>query len=92
LDVPGAIYTLASGINNQGTVVGSYLDASGNHGYIWSKGKFVTVDAAIPGAVGTGWYYVNEHGDLAGTYGDASGVFHAVIALRVNGNADQGGQ
>ena len=92
LDVPGAIYTLASGINNQGTVVGSYLDASGNHGYIWSKGEFVTVDAAIPGAVGTGWYYVNEHGDLAGTYGDASGVFHAVIALRVNGNADQGCQ
>jgi len=50
------------------------------------------VDAAIPGAVGTGWYYVNEHGDLAGTYGDASGVFHAVIALRVNRSADQGGR
>jgi hypothetical protein len=87
LDVPGAIYTLASGINNQGTVVGSYLDASGNHGYIWSNGEFVTVDAAIPGAVGTGWFSVNEHGDLAGVIGDASGVFHAVIALRVDGDA-----
>ena len=87
LDVPGAIYTLASGINNQGAVVGSYLDASGNHGYIWSKGNFVTVDASIPGAIGTGWYVSNERGDLAGVYGDASGVFHAVIALRVDGDS-----
>jgi len=92
LDVPGAIYTLAQGINNQGVVAGAYLDASGNHGFISSKGKFVTVDVNIPGALGTGWYGSNEHGDLAGVFGDASGVIHAVIALRVNGNADRGGQ
>ncbi len=84
LDVPGAILTLAQGINNQGVVVGAYLDATGNHGFIWSKGHFVTVDASIPGSVGTGWYSSNEHGDLAGVIGDASGVFHAVIALRVD--------
>ncbi len=88
INVPGAIYTLGQGINNQGVVVGSYLDANGHHGFIWSKGKFVTVDAAIPGAVGTGWYDSNEHGDLAGVIGDASGVFHAVIAERVDGEGN----
>jgi probable HAF family extracellular repeat protein len=88
IDVPGAIYTLANGINNQGTVVGSYLDASGNHGFIWSKGKFVTVDVSIPGSLGTGWFCSNEHGDLAGVHQDASGVFRAVIALRVDRDDD----
>ncbi len=39
-NVPGAIYTLAQGINKQGVVDGAYMDANGNHGFIWSKGQF----------------------------------------------------
>ena len=55
INVPGAIYTVAQGINNQGAVAGAYLDANGHHGFIWSKGQFVTVDVPIPGSLGTGW-------------------------------------
>jgi hypothetical protein len=86
---PGAIYTLAQGINNQGAVAGSYLDATGNHGFIWYKGKFTTVDAPVSGSLGTGWYYVNDHGDLAGVYMDSSHAFRAVIAERVDEDADR---
>jgi hypothetical protein len=85
---PGATYTLALGINNQGAVAGAYLDASGHHGFIWLKGKFVTVDVNIPGSLGSEWFYSNEHGDLAGVYMDASHEFRAVIAERVDGDAD----
>jgi hypothetical protein len=85
---PGAYYTFGTGINNQGVLAGAYGDASGHHGFIWSKGKLVTVDAPIPGSLGTGWYYVNDHGDLAGLYMDASQVFRAVIAERVEADAD----
>jgi len=88
INVPGATYTLAQGINNQGDVAGSYLDANGHHGFIWSKGEFVTVDAPIPGSLGTGWFYVNDHGDLAGVYMDATQVFRAVIAERLDGDGD----
>jgi probable HAF family extracellular repeat protein len=35
IDFPGAIYTVALGINDQGVIVGRYVDASGNeHGFI----------------------------------------------------------
>lgn len=85
LDVPGALATLAYGINNLTVVTGLYFDASGSpHGYFWSRGQFVTVDTTIPGAVGVLWYGSNDQGDLAGYFNDTNGVFHAVIALRVD--------
>jgi uncharacterized membrane protein len=34
LDVPGAIWTGASGINDSGQIVGSYEDAGGTHGFL----------------------------------------------------------
>ena len=77
---------MAYGINNLTVVTGLYFDASNNpHGYFWSQGKFVTVDTTIPGAVGVLWYGSNDQGDLAGYFNDTNGVFHAVIALRVDG-------
>jgi hypothetical protein len=86
---PGALYTLAFGINNQGVVTGLYVDPDhSHHGYFWSKGKFVTVDANIPGSVGSLWYGSNEHGDLAGLYFDTSHAPHAVIAERLDGGGD----
>jgi uncharacterized membrane protein len=49
LDFPGASQTLALGINESGTVVGSWdlLDADGNlleeHGFTWKNGAFTEV-------------------------------------------------
>lgn len=86
---PGAIYTLALGINNLGVVSGEYVDANHvHHGYFWRNGQFVTVDVNIPGALGNEWYGSNEHGDLAGVYMDAGHEFRAVIAERLDGDAD----
>jgi hypothetical protein len=40
IDYPGATYTLASGINCQGDVVGSYIDAAGKrHGFFLSRAR-----------------------------------------------------
>jgi probable HAF family extracellular repeat protein len=87
LDAPGAIYTVAFGINNKGQVVGLYEDAShDHHGYIWTEGTFVTVDATIAGSIGSEWFGSNEHGDLAGLYKDAAHVEHAVVGLRIDGD------
>jgi hypothetical protein len=45
IDVPGAVWTIASGINNSGQVVGS--DSNGD-GFLWSASSFTTID--VPGA------------------------------------------
>jgi probable HAF family extracellular repeat protein len=40
IDVPGAAATVASDINNRGTIVGDYFDADGNdHGFIAKPAK-----------------------------------------------------
>jgi hypothetical protein len=59
--------------------------AASQHGFIWSKGQFITVDANVSGSIGTEWIVINDHGDLAGIYFDASHAAHAVIAFRVDG-------
>jgi len=85
LTVPGAAYTIANGINNEGVVTGLYVNPdTSHHGFIWSKGQFITVDANVAGSIGTEWIGLNDLGDLAGIYFDASHAPHAVIALRVD--------
>ena len=50
LAVPGARSTIASGINDAGTIiVGAYIDTSGrDHGFLWQGGSFTALD--VPGA------------------------------------------
>ena len=87
LDVPGANFTLAFAINNRGEVPGLYQDASGYHGFLWSHGKYFTVDTDIAGADGVEWIGINDNGDLAGfaeLTTDAGTVQTAVIALRLD--------
>jgi probable HAF family extracellular repeat protein len=48
LEVLGAVSTNAQGINARGDVVGIYTDTAGlQHGFLWSRGKFATID--VPG-------------------------------------------
>jgi hypothetical protein len=87
-NAPGALYTLAFGINNLGVVAGCYVNPdTSHHGYVWSQGKFVTVDVTLPAANGTLWYGSNDHGDLAGVYYSGTNhVENAVVAYRQDGD------
>jgi hypothetical protein len=39
IDVPGAIYTEAYGINPRGQIVGPYFDSTGEHGFLATPKK-----------------------------------------------------
>jgi probable HAF family extracellular repeat protein len=68
IDVPGSYYTTAYGINNAGTVVGSYNNASGapDHGFLYSGGNFATID--VPGAYATQVLGINNAGQIVGAF------------------------
>jgi uncharacterized membrane protein len=70
IDFPGAVNTVAWGINNRSQVVGSYTKSDGSrHGFVWSRGMFTSVD--IPGGMQTEVFGINFKGDLVGFYLDA---------------------
>jgi probable HAF family extracellular repeat protein len=69
LDVPGSLNTTASGINDAGQVVGSYMDGSlGVHGFVYSAGTFTTVD--VPGRTDAVVNDINDVGQMVGFSGD----------------------
>src|ERR1700690_2721154 len=62
---PGAISTVAFGINNSGYVVGEYFDISGNrHGFVTNGKTFQTLD--YPGAAATSAGAINDWGQIVG--------------------------
>jgi uncharacterized membrane protein len=66
-DVPGAVSTIASGINARGDIVGTYIDASGRrHGFAQRDGIITTID--YPGAAGTEARGIGPSGDIVGFY------------------------
>jgi uncharacterized membrane protein len=66
IDVPGAVATRAFGINPSGDVVGSYTDATGTWGYLWSDGEFTRI--VFPGARHSEAWGINPRGDIVGRY------------------------
>lgn len=74
IDVPGAVGTLATGINARGHVVGIYYDAAGNsHGFLLRRGGFLTVDVpgtlvGVSGTLQTEANGINAAGDIVGDY------------------------
>ena len=78
LDVPGALLTVAEGINDPGQIGGLYVDADGNqHGFVLSNGVYTTID--VPGSVLTGVFSINAQGQIVGSYDDAGGVSHGFV-------------
>ena len=87
IDVPGATWTEADGINSSGQIVGGYMDSGGTeHGYMLSFGNFSTVDypgASGPGAPpGTEVRGINDSGQMVGlrcacSYGEANGFIYS---------------
>jgi hypothetical protein len=79
--VPGAVTTQALGLDDQGRVVGDYLDRNGvYHGYLWKRGRFTTVD--VPRSTGTTITAINDHGEMVGSYSGADGTRHAFFRDR----------
>ena len=76
IDVPGAVVTVASGINGEGAIIGSYcrlLPCNGPrlHGFVLSGGEFTYID--VPNtpdrpAIGTRPRYISPQGVVIGAY------------------------
>lgn len=71
--------TLASGINDSGTVIGTYFTNFdyGIHGYTYNSGTFTTID--VPSALFTRANGVNSFGATVGSYNTAPGVAHGFL-------------
>ena len=75
LQDPGAVSTVASGINDYGQIVGSYVDGSGNtNGFGYSGGSYTTID--VPSAAATTASGISNSGQITGSYIDGSGGNH----------------
>jgi uncharacterized membrane protein len=73
IDVPGALATGATGINDRGQIVGSFIDSSGlRNGFLDTDGAFTTI--AVPGASSTEVLGINDRGDVVGFYVANSGT------------------
>jgi probable HAF family extracellular repeat protein len=78
IDVPGASDTVVLGVNDQGTVVGTYEIANGpDHGFVLQNGIFTTFD--VPGATATHVRDINNNGVFVGWFEDGSTRFHSFI-------------
>ena len=81
IDYPGSIGTGCSAINDEGQIVGWYVDASQNtHGFLLEEDRFRTLD--VPGAVSTFALGINNLGQIVGRYVDASQVQHGFLLSR----------
>jgi len=69
IDVPGAMTTFAQGLNDQGQIVGQYLDAAGvNRGFLLEDGEFTQIDA--PDALVTSAEMIDDKGQIVGIFDD----------------------
>ena len=70
IDVPGANSTFASGINDRGQIVGSYIDATGGHGFLEKAGTFRPINVPFDfGGLGFDTFAsgINNRGQIVGT-------------------------
>jgi len=83
IDVPGAVPdgTAATGINEKGQIVGSFIGGDGNsHGFLAEGSMFTTLDCAD--AANTSVWGINSAGQIAGTC-DAAGQRLGFVADRI---------
>ncbi len=81
--VPGASSTVPLGINDVGQIVGTFYDntGAGEHGFLYSGGSFLTIDALNPLYESTAAFDINGSGEIvgdlviAGNLSNGSGFF-----------------
>ena len=82
IDVPGAIGTSASGINDAGQIVGSFTDNAGfGYGFLEVDDVFTILD--VPGGIRTEAHGINDAGRIVGSFGDSTGE-HGFLATPVS--------
>src|SRR5262245_33834058 len=81
---PGARFTIISGVNRAGDIVGAYRDAASTdmHGFLRRDGKFISID--YPGAKSTLAKGISQSGDIVGQYflPDTPDVSHGFLLTR----------
>jgi len=78
LDVPGAQYTGATGINNDGVIAIIAPDNNNHfHSYLYRKGKYT--ELKVPGAFETFIAGINNNGDLVLSWDDKQQNTHGAI-------------
>jgi uncharacterized membrane protein len=78
IDVPDALFTVAEGINNAGTIVGVYGDNDGFHGFVRSRnGDFTTID--LGAKTNTQINSINAKGEIVGFYVDSNNKQHGFL-------------
>jgi probable HAF family extracellular repeat protein len=82
IEVPGATDTTPEGINNNGVIVGFFVDTDGNqHGFILNDGTFTKpVDPPGSTSAGTTVESITAAGSIAGTFIDSTGVSRGFTA------------
>jgi probable HAF family extracellular repeat protein len=80
LDDPAATNgTFATGINDQGQIVGTYNDAAGPHGFLYSGGVYTTLDNTVRPLGDTVVNGINALGQIIGYYYDGNGDKHGFL-------------
>ena len=82
LNFPGAVKTVAIGINDSLEIVGSYQDNAGNsHAFILSNGRFKSIQFSIPGEtiVQSTASQIDDCGTIVGSYTDSLGNTHGFV-------------
>jgi probable HAF family extracellular repeat protein len=72
-DFPGLTgNTRASGVNDRGHIVGTYFCCGGvpgqEHGFLYDRGEFTTIDVPFPGVLHTEANGINNRGQIVGVY------------------------
>jgi probable HAF family extracellular repeat protein len=79
MDVPGQTFTTPEGINDAGSIIGSYDDFNEvSHGFVRAGGVFRTVD--FPGGTSSAAFGINASGQIVGIYSDSAGATHSFLA------------
>jgi uncharacterized membrane protein len=81
---PGTVETQVYGINNAGQIVGSYIDSTGQHGFLDTNGVFTSID--FPSTGSAQLHGINDTGEIVGIslgphnqgFLDAKGIFSTI--------------
>lgn len=77
IDYPGAVATYTLGINPAGDIVGGYVDAETEHGFVLRSGTFTPFD--YPGSVWTEAEAITPEGEVLGQYGLSDNTTHGFL-------------
>jgi hypothetical protein len=86
IDYPGAVYSAVFAVNEQGIMAGTYGDGAANiyegfeHGFVYIKGEFVSVDVPFVGAGATWITGINKYDEIVGQYFDTAGRIYGFTA------------